>query len=155
MAEPLSTSSSKTVRIAASSDSIQSGHPLVSGTDSAASVATAAFANAVEPSLSSESRGGGNAGAAAASAASCLFDVPPPQPKTEAELARMTPSERRRYDRNWREQQRSYRISQQIKELRDVLADSNVPYKPNKFSILISVTEYIKQLQSRDRKSVV
>jgi PAS domain-containing protein len=73
----------------------------------------------------------------------------PPKPKTEEELARMTPAEKRRYERNLREQQRSYRISQQIKELRDVLAESNIPFKSNKFSILVSVTEYIKQLQSR------
>lgn len=61
----------------------------------------------------------------------------------------MTASEKRRYDRNLREQQRSYKISQQIKELRSVLAESNVPFKPNKFSILLSVVDYIKQLQSR------
>lgn len=61
----------------------------------------------------------------------------------------MTPAERRRYERNLREQLRSYRISQQIKELRDVLSESNVPFKPNKYSILLSVVDYIKQLQSR------
>jgi PAS domain-containing protein len=78
----------------------------------------------------------------------CFDSLVPPQPKSDAEVAKMTPAERRRYERNLREQQRSYRISQQIKELRDVLAESNVPFKPNKFSILVSVTEYIKQLQS-------
>jgi len=72
-----------------------------------------------------------------------------PVVKQDAELKKMTPAERRRYERNLREQQRSYRISQQIKELRDVLASSNIPFKPNKFSILVSVVEYIKQLQSR------
>jgi PAS domain-containing protein len=66
-----------------------------------------------------------------------------------ANLESMTPAERRRYERNLREQQRSYRISQQIKELREVLTESNVPFKPNKYSILLSVVEYIKQLQSR------
>ncbi|KAL3921349.1 MAG: hypothetical protein SGILL_002794 [Bacillariaceae sp.] len=45
--------------------------------------------------------------------------------------------------------QRSYRISQQIKELRDILVDSKFPFKPNKYSILLSVVDYIKQLQSR------
>jgi len=79
-----------------------------------------------------------------------FFDVGlPPVEKDEADLKKMTPAERRRYERNLREQQRSYRISQQIKELRDVLAESNVPFKPNKFSILLNVAEYIKQLQKR------
>jgi len=57
--------------------------------------------------------------------------------------------ERRRVDRNQREQQRSQKISHQIKELRTVLTESQVPFKPNKFSILMSVAEYIKQLQAR------
>lgn len=61
----------------------------------------------------------------------------------------MTPAERRRQERNLREQQRSYLISQQIKKLRDVLTESNVPFKPNKFSILVSVVDYIKSLQAR------
>lgn len=73
----------------------------------------------------------------------------PPERKSDMEIAKMTESERRRYERNLREQQRSYKISQQIKELRDVLAESNVPFRPNKYSILVSVAEYIKQLQSR------
>jgi PAS domain-containing protein len=30
-----------------------------------------------------------------------------------------------------------------------VLAESNVPFKPNKYSILLSVVDYIKQLQAR------
>lgn len=77
------------------------------------------------------------------------LDGKPPQEATQAELDRMTPAERRRYERNLREQQRSYKISQQIKELRDVLSESNVPYKPNKYSILLSVVDYIKQLQAR------
>lgn len=78
-----------------------------------------------------------------------MFDQGPPKEKDEAEIQKMTPAERRRYERNLREQQRSYRISQQIKELRDVLTESNIPFKPNKFSILVSIAEYIKQLQSR------
>eukprot|EP00980_Cylindrotheca_fusiformis_P008012 scaffold1706_cov116-Cylindrotheca_fusiformis.AAC.15 len=65
------------------------------------------------------------------------------------DLSKMTPAQRRRHERNMREQQRSYKISQQIKELREVLSDSNVPFKPNKYSILLSVVDYIKQLQSR------
>jgi PAS domain-containing protein len=76
-------------------------------------------------------------------------DLLPPKEASEEDLARMTPAERRRYERNLREQQRSYRISQQIKELRDILVDSKFPFKPNKYSILLSVVDYIKQLQSR------
>jgi PAS domain-containing protein len=67
----------------------------------------------------------------------------------DVDVSRMTPAERRRHERNMREQQRSYKISQQIKELREVLTDSNVPFKPNKYSILMSVVDYIKQLQAR------
>lgn len=59
------------------------------------------------------------------------------------------PAEKRRYERNLREQQRSSKISSQIKELREVLSECNVPFKPNKYSILLKVVEYIKQLQSR------
>jgi hypothetical protein len=33
--------------------------------------------------------------------------------------------------------------------LRDVLEESNIPFRPNKYSILVNVAEYIKQLQSR------
>lgn len=58
------------------------------------------------------------------------------------------PGDRRRQERNLREQARSHKISQQIKALRDVLSDSKVPFKANKYSILTSVADYIKQLQS-------
>ena len=75
------------------------------------------------------------------------MDVLPPD--MNVDTSNMTPAERRRHERNLREQQRSYRISQQIKELREVLTESNVPFKPNKYSILLSVVDYIKQLQSR------
>ena len=68
---------------------------------------------------------------------------------TEKDLEKMSPAERRRYERNLREQQRSFRISQQIQQLRDVLSESKVPFKPNKYSILVSVADYIKQLQTR------
>ena len=76
-------------------------------------------------------------------------DVDPINRKPPPNYAQMSAEEKRRYDRNLREQQRSFKISQQIKELRNVLAESNIPFKPNKFSILLSVVEYIKQLQSR------
>jgi PAS domain S-box-containing protein len=71
-----------------------------------------------------------------------------PQDK-DVDYSKMTPAQRRRHERNLREQQRSYRISQQIKGLREVLTESNIPFKPNKFSILVSIVDYTKQLQSR------
>jgi PAS domain S-box-containing protein len=71
-----------------------------------------------------------------------------PQDK-DVDCSKMTPAQRRRHERNLREQQRSYRISQQIKGLREVLTESNIPFKPNKFSILVSIVDYTKQLQSR------
>mmetsp|Transcript_11414 Transcript_11414/g.16123 ORF Transcript_11414/g.16123 Transcript_11414/m.16123 type:complete len:345 (+) Transcript_11414:646-1680(+) len=76
---------------------------------------------------------------------------PPPDDidVTTEEYAKMTPEARRRLKRNLREQHRSYKISQQIKELRNVLTESSIPFKPNKYSILQSVVEYIKQLQVR------
>jgi PAS domain S-box-containing protein len=67
----------------------------------------------------------------------------------DVDCSKMTPAQRRRHERNLREQQRSYRISQQIKGLREVLTESNIPFKPNKFSILVSIVDYTKQLQSR------
>lgn len=78
-----------------------------------------------------------------------MDNLQPPTEKSAADVAKMSAAERRRYERNFREQQRSYRISQQIKELRDVLEASNVPFRPNKFSILVNVAEYIQQLQGR------
>ena len=57
--------------------------------------------------------------------------------------------DRRRHDRNLREQQRSHKITQQISELRDVLAAANIQFKPDKYSTLVTVSEYIKQLQSK------
>ena len=69
--------------------------------------------------------------------------------KRPAHWNNMTSEEQRRWERNMREQQRSHRISAQIKQLRTVLTESNVPFKPNKYSILQSVAEYIKQLQAR------
>lgn len=57
--------------------------------------------------------------------------------------------ERRRQDRNLREQQRSHKITEQISHLREVLAAANIHFKPDKYSTLVSVVDYIKQLQSR------
>lgn len=57
--------------------------------------------------------------------------------------------DKRRQDRNMREQQRSQKITYQIDHLRDVLAAANVQFKPDKYSTLVSVADYIKQLQER------
>lgn len=65
------------------------------------------------------------------------------------DLEGMTEEEKRRHERNLREQQRSSRISQQIRELRTLLTESKIPFKPNKYSILMSVVDYVKQLQNR------
>jgi len=69
--------------------------------------------------------------------------------KIDASMKKMTAVERRRYDRNQREQQRSLKISQQINDLRTVLTESKLQFKPNKISILINVVEYIKRLKMK------
>mmetsp|Transcript_118197 Transcript_118197/g.341712 ORF Transcript_118197/g.341712 Transcript_118197/m.341712 type:complete len:439 (+) Transcript_118197:134-1450(+) len=56
---------------------------------------------------------------------------------------------RRRQDRNMREQQRSQKITQQIDHLKDILAAANVQFKPDKYSTLVSVADYIQSLQER------
>uniref|UniRef100_A0A7S3V6C6 BHLH domain-containing protein n=1 Tax=Chaetoceros debilis TaxID=122233 RepID=A0A7S3V6C6_9STRA len=57
--------------------------------------------------------------------------------------------EKRRRERNVREQERSQRISTQISDLKSLLASSNVAFKPDKYSTLVSVFGYIKTLQQR------
>jgi hypothetical protein len=55
--------------------------------------------------------------------------------------------ERIRHDRNSREQQRSQQITTQIEELRRLLQSANVDVeKADKYSTLVTVGEYIKQL---------
>ena len=91
---------------------------------------------------------------------SILAQANPPNPKrtklgshsssTQFKPAKdMTPDERRKHGRNSREQQRSQKISLQINDLRQVLSEAKVPFKRNKFSILMSVVDYIKHLQER------
>jgi hypothetical protein len=77
------------------------------------------------------------------------IDDSTPRSMDKDEFDRLSPSSKRRYERNLKEQQRSHQISQQIKQLRDVLTEANVSFKSNKFSILVSVSEYIQQLQSQ------
>ena len=57
--------------------------------------------------------------------------------------------DKRRQDRNLREQQRSHRITSQIDELRTILSSAQIRHKPDKFSTLVTVGDYIKQLQQR------
>jgi PAS domain-containing protein len=57
--------------------------------------------------------------------------------------------DRRRHDRNMREQQRSQKITHQIDDLRSILTSAQIRHKPDKFSTLVTVGEYIKQLQQR------
>jgi len=56
---------------------------------------------------------------------------------------------KRRHDRNLREQRRSQKITTQIDELREVLAAASVRFKPDKYSTLVSVVDYVQQLQGR------
>lgn len=58
-------------------------------------------------------------------------------------------SKQRRKDRNLREQMRSQKITHQIADLKDLLVASNVPCKPDKFSTLNSVYQYIKDLHDK------
>ncbi|KAL7467677.1 hypothetical protein ACHAXS_007919 [Conticribra weissflogii] len=58
---------------------------------------------------------------------------------------------KRRAERNLREQERSHRITERIAELRTVLAEAGVHFKPDRYSTLVSVVEYIKQLQNRSQ----
>jgi PAS domain-containing protein len=55
----------------------------------------------------------------------------------------------RRAGRNLREQQRSQKITQQIDELRDLLATANIPFKADKYSTLVTVSDFIKELQAK------
>lgn len=57
--------------------------------------------------------------------------------------------ERRRQDRNYREQQRSQQISNQIGVLRSLLGDAKVECKPDKYSTLTSVVDYVRELQQK------
>mmetsp|Transcript_11423 Transcript_11423/g.17278 ORF Transcript_11423/g.17278 Transcript_11423/m.17278 type:complete len:655 (+) Transcript_11423:160-2124(+) len=59
-------------------------------------------------------------------------------------------AQKRRRDRNMREQERSQRIANQIGQLKELLAASSIPFKPDKYSTLVSVHGYIKSLQQRN-----
>lgn len=56
---------------------------------------------------------------------------------------------KRRSERNLREQERSHRITERIGELRSVMSDAGVHFKPDRYSTLVSVVNYIKVLQGK------
>ncbi|KAL7503227.1 hypothetical protein ACHAXN_001041 [Cyclotella atomus] len=58
---------------------------------------------------------------------------------------------RRRSQRNLREQERSHQITARINELRNLLAEAGVHFKPDRYSTLVGVVNYIKALQGRTK----
>ena len=59
----------------------------------------------------------------------------------------MSPDARRKYERNQREKQRSFKISKQIKDLQEVLTSLQIPYKNDKFSVLMSAVDFISEVR--------
>jgi PAS domain-containing protein len=58
---------------------------------------------------------------------------------------------KRRSQRNLREQERSHQITARITELRNLLAEAGVHFKPDRYSTLVGVVSYIKMLQGRTK----
>ena len=58
---------------------------------------------------------------------------------------------KRRSQRNLREQERSHQITARISELRTLLAEAGVHFKPDRYSTLVGVVSYIKTLQGRTK----
>ena len=56
---------------------------------------------------------------------------------------------KRRHERNAREQERSHKITERIAELKSVLSEAGIHFKPDRYSTLVSVVNYIKALQVR------
>lgn len=71
------------------------------------------------------------------------------------ELQKMASDVRRRYERNQREKQRSFKISKQIKDLQSVLTELHVPYKNNKCAVLTSAVSFIKEVQEENQRSLL
>lgn len=68
--------------------------------------------------------------------------------------SRKQAQDRRREERNRREQRRSNQISQQIEELKDILASSgwrDIHPQSNKYTILRSAADYIRDLQIQNQ----
>lgn len=55
----------------------------------------------------------------------------------------------RQSERNRREQERSHKITECITDLRSVLSEAGVNFKPDRYSTLVSVANYVKALQVR------
>lgn len=96
-------------------------------------------------SARSRRRGGGATGSVGTETAKRARDDDNAMAVSEDEEDR----DKRRQGRNQREQERSHRITEQIDDLREVLAGANIPFKPDKYSTLVTVAEYIGQLQKR------
>jgi PAS domain-containing protein len=83
--------------------------------------------------------------------------LPPPQPQQQLHHQRSLCSEidepvsrkSRQSERNRREQERSHKITERITELRNVLSEAGVNFKPDRYSTLVSVANYVKALQIR------
>lgn len=58
---------------------------------------------------------------------------------------------KRRSIRNIREQQRSNKIAERITELRNLLHGAGVSHKPDRYSTLVGVVNYVKMLQRRSK----
>ena len=56
---------------------------------------------------------------------------------------------KRRNERNAREQERSHKISERVAELKSVLSEAGIHFKPDRYSTLVSTVNYIKALQVR------
>ena len=50
---------------------------------------------------------------------------------------------------------RSFKISKQIKDLQEVLTSLQIPYKNNKFSVLMSAVDFISEIQRENSNAVM
>jgi len=73
----------------------------------------------------------------------------PLQPQQQQPCSEVDEPESRQSDRNHREQERSHKITERITELRSVLSEAGVNFKPDRYSRLVSVANYVKALQVR------
>lgn len=73
----------------------------------------------------------------------------PPQPQQQQPCSEVDEPESRQSERNRREQERSHKITERITELRSVLSEAGVNFKPDRYSTLVSVANYVKALQVR------
>ena len=115
-----------------------SPRPPPSSSSGAAAAAAAAGASMGQSSNGSKSR-----------TTSC-----PPPPKSSGDCVTGVSEDEsdrknRRSERNLREQERSHKITERIIELRSVLSEAGVRFKPDRYSTLVSVANYVRALQAR------